>query len=562
MVQKIAAKWIQPPTIPSEVSESLSEFPLIIRQVLSTRGFDNAQSAWQFLNASAALEDPFLLIDMDKTVTRIQEAIDQKEQIAVYGDFDVDGVTATVLLVEVLQRLGARVVPYIPDRIDEGYGLNHNSLRKLFDQEIRLIITVDCGIRSVKEVEFIQSKGVDIIVTDHHHPRERIPPAYAIICQKRTGDIYPNKNLAGVGLAYKLATALLLQFDDLTFNVENWLDLVALGTVADIVPLTGENRTLVRKGIERLREGKRPGVGALAGVSGIQLQNINSGDIGYRLGPRLNAAGRLQSAYLSLQLLLEKTREKAASIAIELDNLNRKRQQLTESVRKEALRIVKSSGQEILLFAADEDFHEGIVGLAASKLTDLFYRPAIVGKISNGFMRASCRSIPEFHITKMLDECMDLLEQHGGHARAAGFTVAEESIIELQERLTQIAVRELRGMELIPVIKPDAEVLLSDLHPGLLDYFDMFEPTGNDNPKPLLISRGVIVKRKRIVGREGQHLKLIVSDGRFTFDAIAFGFGSWLESLTKKIDIIFTYERNYYNGLPNLQLNIKDLKLH
>ena len=559
MTDPLEKKWIIADKIPFEIESALQSFPPPIRQILYNRGCTTLEAAEIYLSAGGEIHDPFLLKDMDRVVARLENAIKKGEKIAIYGDYDVDGVTATVLLVEVLRALGGEVTEYIPNRFDEGYGLNKEALDLLVQQGHKVVVTVDCGIRSPLEAEFACEKGLDLIISDHHHPRGDLPNAFAVICQKQEGDSYPNKNLAGVGLAYKIAQALVRDMKSTDIDILRWLDLVALGTVADIVPLVGENRALVRAGLAQIRAGKRPGIFSLANVAGVDIQKISASDIGFMLGPRLNASGRLDTALESFRLLIARNIEDAAPAALKLDSQNRERQKLTQEIQKQATEKAVRTGDELLLFAVDEGFNEGIVGLAAAKLTETYYRPAIVGKRDKDSTRASCRSIPEFHITSALDECADLLIRHGGHAMAAGFTVKNENLDELISKLNKIAERDLSRQLLQPKITADVEIPLRSLKPDLLPFLDDLQPTGLGNPEALFISRGLKVQRYKPVGSENKHLKLTVSDGGIVFDAIAFRKGEWALKMPIMVDLLYSFERNEYNGFSSLQLNVKDI---
>lgn len=551
--------WIVAEKLPKEVNSELGVYPESIRQILYNRGCRTGQDAEMYLTAGGQIHDPFQLKDMDRVVDRLEMALKKREPIAIYGDYDVDGVTATVLLVEVLRALGGEVTEYIPNRFDEGYGLNVDALGQLAEKGIKVVVTVDCGIRSPKEAEFARERSIDLIISDHHHPRGDLPNAFAVVCQKQEGDTYPNKNLAGVGLAYKIAQALVSKWKSEEIRITDWLDLVALGTIADIVPLVEENRALVRAGLGRIRSGQRPGLFSLANVSGLDIQRVTATDIGFMLGPRLNASGRLDTALDSFRLLISKNMENAAPVALKLDSQNKERQKLTQETQLKATEKAGIRGDEYILFAVDDTFNEGIVGLAAAKLTEAYYRPAIVGKKDNEFTRASCRSIPEFHITAALDECADLLVRHGGHAMAAGFTVRNDNLNELISRMSTIASRELSQQILQPKITADVGISLKELKPELLRYLDDLQPTGLGNPEALFMSKGLRVQRYKAVGSESKHLKLTVSESGITFDAIAFRKGEWALKMPEYVDLLYSFEKNEYNGFSSLQLNVKDL---
>jgi single-stranded-DNA-specific exonuclease len=385
-----------------------------------------------------------------------------------------------------------------------------------------------------------------------------------VIDPKQPGDLYPDKELAGVGLAYKLAAALIEEVNeanDPSLNVADTLDLVALGTVADLAPLVGENRTLVRAGLKRIRQPQRQGIMSLIGVSGLKAANITASDIGYALGPRLNAAGRLDSALAALELLLTEDVLKAGQISQQLEIQNHERQQITREILLQAEQLALAEDPNApLLFAADPSFNPGVVGLAASRLTETYYRPAIVAQKGEYFTRGSCRSIPEFHITHALDQCAELMEHHGGHAAAAGFTVRNENLSLLVDCLRALAKQELSQLDLRPTLSADLELPLSDLNVEILKYLEMLEPTGTKNQQAVFISRDIKLKNSRAVGKENAHLKLTVTDGYITYDAIAFRQGHWLGQLPDKLDLMYTFEINEFNGRSTLQLNVRDLK--
>lgn len=564
-------RWVVAPAITTQASESLSKYPPVLKQILFNRGFAAYDDARAFLEAKPNFNnDPFQMIGMQAAVDRIRFALDRHEPIAVYGDYDVDGVTATALLVEALQKLGAQVRGYIPNRFDEGYGLNKDALDALKADGVKLVITVDCGIRSPDEALHARTVGLDLIISDHHHPGgDNLPPAFAVINPKQHGDPYPDKDLAGVGIAYKIVEALVNERgkkkDDESgdvFPLSSFLDLVALGTVADLAPLIGENRVLVRQGLKQLRETKRQGLFSLAGVADINIKKINAGNIGFMLGPRLNASGRLESALASLELLTTTDFMRAGELAQQLDVQNRQRQTITKTMQQQAEEIaMQDDPKAFLLFAAHESFNSGVVGLAASRLTETYYRPSVVAAKGAEETRGSCRSIPEFHITDALDQCKDLLVRHGGHAAAAGFTVKNENLPELVSRLKTIAKEKLDGKDLRQTLSADMEVPLAELNFEVLKHLAYLEPTGYGNPDAMFVSRDVRVKSARTVGAEGRHLKLTLEDGRrAAYDSIGFRMGHLQPSLPARVDVMYQLEANEYNGRTTLQLNLKDVK--
>jgi single-stranded-DNA-specific exonuclease len=561
--------WRIAPSITPEADQNLAAYPSVLRSLLFNRGYATEAAAKAFLAAEPDFDtDPWQLMGMSTAVDRIRYALSHGESIAIYGDYDVDGVTATALMLQTLEHMGGEVIPYIPNRFEEGYGLNREALSHLKnDNGVKLVITVDCGIRSPDEALFCREIGLDLIISDHHHPLEgSLPPALAVVNPKQPGDSYPDKHLAGVGIAYKIAQGLIgdqgASAGDSSLRLEDLQDLVALGTVADLAPLVGENRALVRRGLREIRRTRRQGLYSLAAAANMEIGSTTAGQIGFILGPRLNAAGRLESAKQSLELLCTSDRMRAGQIAQELDVQNRKRQELTRQTQEkaEALAIAEEPNP-ILLFAADEAFNPGVVGLAASRLAEVYYRPAIVAAKGPDETRGSCRSIPEFHITDALDKCADLLVRHGGHMAAAGFTVQNKNLPELINKLKALAQEQLGTQELRPTLLADRETQLSDLDFDLLSEISRLEPTGYGNPDARFVSRGAKVRTSRAVGAEGKHLKLTLEDERgATVDAIGFRLGDLREGLPQRVDVIYALESNEYNGRTSLQLNLKDIK--
>ncbi len=558
-------RWNIASLITSQANEALASFSPIMRQVLFNRGYATDADARSYLAGDNNFNSsPFQMKGISKTVNRLRIALDQKESIAVYGDYDVDGVTATALLVEALCALGGNVKPYIPNRFEEGYGLNKDALTNLKRDGVNLVISVDCGIRSPDEAAHARILGLDLIISDHHQPADGdLPAAYSVVNPKQMNDTYPDKDLAGVGVAYKIVQALLESFGNKSpgFQLDDLLDLVALGTVADLAPLTGENRSLVRKGLKKIRETKRQGLFSLAAVSDLSLSRVTATSIGFIIGPRLNAAGRLESAIAAFDLLTTKDVKIAGELAQQLNVQNRQRQEITRKIQAEAESIVMAEDPGAdLFFAVHPDFNAGVVGLAASRLVETYYRPAVVGQISDETTRCSCRSIPEFHITKALDQCTNLLIRHGGHAAAAGFTVKNENLELLKTKLKSLAAEALHGKDLRQTLTADAILKLSDLNSELLHSLEFLQPTGYGNPEAVFVSQNVRVSNKRTVGVDSKHLKLVVTDDRITFDAIGFRLGHLLQELPTLVDILYTFESNEYNGRQSMQLNLKDVK--
>lgn len=569
----LAKYWLVKPILPAALLAAYTGMHPALAQVLHNRGFDSPQKAAHFLAANDIAGGGYLAMrgrnrPIDRFIQRVLHAINRRERIVVYGDFDADGVTSTALLVQVLCALGANVRRYIPDRASEGYGLNTDALLRLKRQGTSLVITVDCGIRSVEEVRQGTIDGLDIIVTDHHSLGPELPDAYAVINPKDTEWDYPEAMLAGVGVAYRVAEALVTvarhrrEFRDIDIDLDSLLDLVAIGTVADLAPLDRpENRALVRHGLALMNRVQRPGLLALMQVANIEPGTIDAATIGYALGPRINAAGRLDSAAIAYELLTTRDPHLATERALELQALNTQRQDLTRAAQAAVRDQIEASSDLPLIFAADERFRPGIVGLVAGRLTEEFYRPAIVMEVGETESRASCRSIPEFDITAALDQCADLLVRHGGHAQAAGFTILNDNIPAFQERLIDIARATLAERALQPTLEIDACIPAEQLSMSLVSELAQLEPTGHHNRQPTFMTPNLRVLDCRKVGRGDDHLKLrLLRDGAAPLDAIGFGLGAWADQMPLMLDVAYQLEINEYNGFRNLQLNVQDIR--
>jgi len=558
-------RWIISPLIPNSVKQELRDFSPLLRQLLYNRGIETSSEAESFLTYQTNFSaNPLLLKDMPEAIRLIHEALQDGSMVAIYGDYDVDGVTASALLYEFFRSLGLTPRVYIPNRFDEGYGLNLDAMQQLAGEGIGLLITVDCGIRSVDEVREARARGMKVIVSDHHLPGSVLPPADAIINPRQPGDPYPYKHLAGVGLAYKIASAYLATYPTAGLDADHWLDLVAAGTVADLADLTGENRALVKRGLDEMRKVNRQGLFSLSQVAGVKLDRVTASNIGFILGPRLNAAGRLDTATAAFELLVSENLFEAAALAQQLDNQNAYRKELTQKIQEAAIaEALASDPDKLIIFAASKEFNEGVVGLAASRVVEALYKPAIIGYQDDGFVKASCRSIKEFNITAALDQCSDLLIRYGGHSVAAGLTVANENLPALLERLNNLAVASIGNLELVPELWIDYEISLAKVRPehipGIMDDVARLEPTGQKNPDVLFCSRNLQVISSRVLGN-GQHLKMNLRAGDSVYEAIAFRQGQWQTTLPSTIDIAYTFDKNEYQGRTTLQLNVRDLK--
>lgn len=562
-------RWEVSPRAPNAHFAQFPDLPPLVVQILYNRGITAPQDVEDFLAYRWAGDDPYALKGMPQAVERIAQAIIGQEPMVVYGDYDADGVTSTALMVQLLSALGAKVQPYIPNRFDEGYGLNNEALAELAERGAKVVLTVDCGIRSVDEVAYGNSLGLDIIITDHHSVGQKVPPALAAINPKQPDCKYPFKELAGVGLAHKLGQALLRSNalnghrSRANLHEDDFIDLVALGTVADLAPLYGENRKLVERGLKKLNHSPRPGLTALMEQRNARSPSqITAGTIGFVIGPRLNAAGRLDSALAAYRLLMAQDNAQAVPLAAELDQQNRERQKLTnDTVNTARQSVLQDKASRPLYFITHANFNPGVVGLAASRLSEEFYRPVLVAEQGQDTTKGSARSIPEFHITQALDQCAELLVRYGGHAAAAGFTVENDKLPVLQERLLNIAHQNLNVDTLRPTISVDGEVNLRGVRPALIEAITSLQPFGYGNPTPRFLTRNLRIKYKKAVGYEGNHLRLVLHDGRSEWSAIAFRQGHWDNRLrvSQNIDVVYALEFNEWNGERQMQLNIKDL---
>lgn len=574
----ISKKWQVAPPAPPSLLRQYKGMSQVVAQLLYNRGLQTPDEAYHFLydrDVASTSGDPRHMKDMQKAVSRIRKAIKDGEAIVVYGDFDADGVTSTTLMMEVLTKLKANVSAYIPHRVDEGYGLNTPALQEIAANGAKLVITVDCGIRAVQEVDDANAVGLDMIITDHHSIGPELPRAYAVVNPQQV-DCSGDKNLAGVGVAFMTARALLL--DALERNGKNkkhariyksilddLLDLVAIGTVADVMNLnTPTNRALVRQGLDIINQAKRPGIRALMDVAGLKKGSVTAMGIGFGLGPRINAAGRLDSAIEAYKLLSAQDDDDAQKYADRLQNFNKKRQHLTresqERIRTNLETTVNLEDAQ-LLFAVDDHIVAGIVGLVAGRLTEEFYRPTVVVEKGEDECHASCRSIPQFHITQALDECADILVRHGGHAMAAGLTVRPENLELLQARLQEKASAVLDGLDLRPTIEVDMELNLSEANMDLAKELAVLEPTGHANEQAVFLTRNLEVLETKTVGADKSHLKVkLVGDGEPPIDCIGFRLGHWAHDLPRFVDVVYNLEINEWQGRRNLQLNLRDIR--
>jgi single-stranded-DNA-specific exonuclease len=544
---------------PAKPSIGISGVHPLLVQLLYNRGVSDPSQIEVFLNADSQLEaEPFLLPDMHQAVSRIYQALFTGEEIAIYGDSDADGITATALLTQGISALGGKVIPYIPHRYREGYGLQVSALEKLHKQGISLVITVDTGITAIAEIQKARKMGIDIIVTDHHLPLASLPPALAVVNHKRSDSACQSTELAGVGVAFKLLQAL-LKGSGREETLNKLLDLVALGTVTDMIPLTGDNRYWVKRGLELLNNTERLGLQEMMRRANLKPGNLDTESISWILGPRLNAAGRLDDAATSYRLLLTQDPKEAASLASDLEEKNARRQRLTSELLDKARESIITAGTDLpLLMTGDEGYPTGVMGLVAGKLSEEYYRPVILFKFGSEICRGSGRSIPEFNLMAALKDCRDLLSNFGGHTKAAGFTVPTTNLTQLQKRLLTIAEDQLVGLDLRPHIDIDAEVSLSVFAGDMFKQIQRLAPFGSGNPLPSFISRHVEVVEQRPIGSQGEHLGLKLKQEGIVWDAIGFRFGNRVHEITSYLDIAYNLDIDRWNGGERLRLKLLD----
>lgn len=535
-----------------------------MRDILIKRGYEKPEDVAAFLSPdyNTQLHNPFLMKDMQPAVDRILVAVEKKESIVIYGDYDIDGITASAVMVETIRNLGHEARSYIPDRFEEGYGINLDALQKLKSEGTDLVISVDCGITSVKEVAWAMENGLDIIITDHHSVPAETPKAIAVINPKQEDCQYPFKDLAGVGVAFKLAQALQLASGKPVAGHEKWLlDVVALGTVCDVVTLVGENRVLASFGLMVMNKTRRVGIRALAEVSGVEMGSISSYTLGFMFGPRMNAAGRLEHAARSLELMLTNDAARAKAIAGELDSLNKQRQSDQAMIVKEAKEMAAEYADDPVLVLASADWSHGIVGIAASKVAESAGKPTLIMQIMGDKAKGSARSFGGFNLIDALRTADDLFVKYGGHAFAAGYTIPVEKLDELRHRLNE---HFLEVSEDLPGQIIDTDVALEDftdidwdLHSSLIQL----EPFGNGNRQPSIAIQSVKITDMRWVGSDKRHAKLTLSDGKNRLSGIGFGLADKHPDLVEgqQVSIVAYIDKNEFNGNSTLQLVVRDV---
>ncbi len=562
-------KWVLGCDYDEEIVKDIAKelaVPSIMARILLNRQIDSFEKAYNFFRPDLEnLHDPYLMKDMDKAVDRLHRALHTGENILIYGDYDVDGVSSAALVYLVLSRMvGTKISYYIPDRMTEGYGLSSKSIRDVVSNGVSLIVTVDCGVTAIEEIKLAKELGTDVIVCDHHQPAEELPPAVAILDPKLPDSQYPFDELAGVGVAFKLLQGLYKKLNLPEAELDEYLDLVAIGSCADIVPLVNENRILVRHGLDKINYNPRFGVRALLESSGLSNREITAGLIVFVLAPRINAVGRLGDARRAVQLFSAPTLQQARMFARELEKENRLRRDIDEITFKEAREILESKlnpSEDKAFVLYKRDWHPGVIGIVASRIVEKYYRPTIMITVVDGVGKGSARSITNFNIYLAIKECSHLLSGFGGHKYAAGLTIDEDKIPQFVECFKQAAARQIKPEDLTPRINIDGEIGLPEFTPRFIRLLKLLGPFGPMNLRPIFMSRNLkIVGSPNVVGNN--HLKMKLEQEGAVLDAIGFNMADYMPRLEKdgKVDCVYVVEENRWNGKTYLQLRLRDLR--
>lgn len=535
-----------------------SGYAPLAAMILASRGITTAQAAQEYLRCDAPLPDPFMMTDMDIAAGRVGLAMSRGEKVAVFGDYDVDGITATCLLTDFLRRQGTDCVSYIPGRLEEGYGLNPLAIRQLQEEGVSLIITVDCGITAVEEAQLCKELGVDLIITDHHECKEVLPDAIAVVDPHRPDGGYPHNTLAGVGVAFKLAAALSGSQEEI---LDQYADMVCLGTVADVMPLEGENRTFVSQGLESLRHTRRPGIAALMRQCGCSADSVSASAIGFMLAPRINAAGRMGQIDLAVELFLTDDPVRADALAEQLCELNRRRQAVESEIYQQAVSMLPMEKLPEAIVLADESWHQGVVGIVASRIAEEYACPAFLICLDGEHGKASSRSHGGFNLFASLTALSPLLESYGGHELAAGFTISRSNIPEFRRQICALAADYFSDDTPRTLLDVDCSVSPELMTIPNVESLDILEPCGNGCPKPVLMMKNLLIERMNLVGG-GRHMRLRLRSGRYSLGAIYFSVSS--ESATVQpgdlVDVAFTPQINEYRGERSVQMNVLDIR--
>ncbi len=542
---------------------------MVIGNLLAQRGITSFQEAKSFFRPKLSdLHSPFLMKDMDKAVARLEKAITNQEKVLIYGDYDVDGTTSVALMYQFLRTRIKNLDYYIPDRYSEGYGISPRSIEYAAEEKFSLVIVLDCGIKAIEKIKQAKSKGIDFIICDHHNPDEEIPDAVAVLDPKRTDCNYPYKDLSGCGVGFKLAQAYTIKNDIPVVELYDLLDLVVVSIASDIVPVTGENRVLAHYGLKKLSSNPSLGLKTIIGLAGLDGQNISISDIVFKIGPRLNASGRIEHGKKSVEILVVNDEKQSIDLGDEIDSYNEIRKTLDRDITQEALDMiahdpVQTERSATVLY--NRDWHKGVVGIVASRLTEHYYRPTIILTESNGLATGSARSVKDFDLYEAIGQCSDLLESYGGHMYAAGLTMKLDNIPAFTRRFEEIVENSIEESQRTETLEQDAKIQLSDITPKFYKILKQFEPFGPHNMTPLFLTENVLDNgTSRCVGRNMEHLKLDLVEPTFNssvFPAIAFNQAKHYEAISQGLpfDICYSIAENEFRGKTNLQLYIRDI---
>ena len=531
----------------------------LVANIIANRDVGTDEDIRIYLNPTREdFHDPFLFNDMEKAVNRIIKAIDNKEKVLIYGDYDVDGITSTTVLKKYLEERGLNVETYIPNRLFEGYGLNNKALDEISKQGVNLIITVDCGISGVEEIAYANSLGIETIITDHHETGDILPEAVAVVDAKRKDNTYPFRGLAGVGVVFKLIQAISITLKLKEKEYLKYLDFVCIGTISDIVPLVNENRVIAKLGLKLLNQTKNVGLKEL--IKSIGFKEINSSAVSFGIAPRINACGRMGHQEEALELFLTNNIEEAKTITEKLNNYNYTRQEIERKIFNEALEKIKREGNtRNTIVLSGENWHHGVIGIVSSKITEMFFKPSILICLEGENGKGSGRSIPGFDLHDALTQCKDSLEKFGGHEMAVGLTLKAKEFEKFKEEFENVAIKE-ETSKIVPIINVDGTIILKDLNRKTIEELKLLEPFGDSNKEPLFVYKNLKIDSIRAL-TEGKHLKLTLRDRNYRINAIGFNLGHLVEEykIGDKIDIVGTIEINSYNGVESIQLNLKDV---
>ncbi|MDD4777580.1 MAG: single-stranded-DNA-specific exonuclease RecJ [Fermentimonas sp.] len=551
-----------------ELAKELNLHP-VLAELLINKGIEAKEEAMKFLYPSLDdLHDPFLLPDMDKAIKRIEKALGQKERILIYGDYDVDGTTAVALVYKFFRGITNNIDYYIPDRYDEGYGISFQGIDYAVKTGVKLIISLDCGIKAITKVQYAKDKGIDFIIGDHHVPDDKLPDAVAVVDAKRSDSQYPYDELSGCGVGFKIVQAFSQRNGYPFSDIEPLLDLVAVSIASDIVPLTGENRVMTHYGLKQLNSNPSFGLRGIIEICGLHRKNITVNDIVFKIGPRINASGRMMNGKEAVDLMLANDMTSAREKSLNIDQYNLDRRELDKKITEEAIEYIDKNldiENQTCIVLYDETWHKGIVGIVASRLSEKYYRPAVVLTKSNNMISGSARSVPGFDVYKAIESCRDILENFGGHTYAAGLTLREENLQEFRERFDKLSFDGLEPKMMSPQITVDAQITFSQITPEFIDGLQLFNPFGPENDNPVFLTRNVFDSGySKLVGKGQRHIKLDVLDDTITtpLPGIAFAQHDYFKRIKegKPVDICYTIEENTHGNRSYTQLMVKDIR--